>query len=277
MSETPESPFQTPPQQPQLNSLSQEVGYEVPVESVSLPSKGLIYALDHPLCNEDRVDIKCMTAKEEDLLTSQALIKNGTVISKLLQSCLLNKTVNPDDLLIGDRNAILIAIRVTGYGAEYSVKIQCPECNEQFDNEFSLSGLTIRPLGATPLQPNLNLFEFHLPMTKKVVRFKLLTGKEESEISLEEKRRKKIGQQFESSVTGRLFKSVVSIGGEEGGDKLMRQILNMPARDSQALRAHMAKIEPGVEMKQWAKCSQCGEQSEVDIPLGISFFWPDFS
>jgi hypothetical protein len=272
----PEAPGPAPAPAPQqLGSLSQEVGFDIPVEAVGLPSKGVIYPPDHPLCNETMVEIKCMTAKEEDLLTSRALIKNGTVISKLLQSCLLNKMVDPDDLLVGDRNAILIGIRVTGYGAEYSAKIQCPECDEQFENEFTLSGLEMRGLGAAPLQPNTNLFEFTLPVTKQVVHFKLLTGAEEAAMSEEEKRRKKIGQQVESSVTSRLVKSVVSIGGETDMAKLVRKITNMPARDSRALRNYMSKIEPGIQMKQFAKCSHCGEQSEVDIPLGISFFWPD--
>ena len=100
--------------QKNLNSVAKESGLEIPVELVSLPSKGLIYSSDHALCGEERVEIRCMTAKDEDLLTSAALIKNGTVLTKLMESCLLNKSVNADDLILGDRNAILIAIRVTG-------------------------------------------------------------------------------------------------------------------------------------------------------------------
>lgn len=288
MSDTQEpkaNPFQQPavpgpatmpqPQPAQLSSLSQEVGFEIPVEAVTLPSKGLVYSPDHPLCNEDKVEIKCMTAKEEDLLTSRALIKNGTVISKLLQSCILNKMVNPDEMLTGDRNALLIAIRVTGYGADYKVKIDCPECDDQFENEFSLAGLEIRGLGAEPIQANMNLFVFTLPVTKKQVQFKLLTGQDESELLEIEKRRKKLGNQVENSVTGRLFKCILSVDGETDGSKLARIVQNMPAGDSRALRSYIDKIEPSVEMKQWAKCPGCGEQSEVNIPLGISFFWPD--
>jgi hypothetical protein len=267
------SPFQ--PAQPNLDSLSKEVGFDVPVETVTLPSKGLVYPVDHSLCNTTDVQIKCMTAKEEDLLTSRALIKNGTVISKLLQSCLLNKMVDPDDLLTGDRNALLIAIRVTGYGADYSVKVECPECEETFENEFSLSGLEIKPLGAQPLDANVNLFKFILPHTKMEVYFKLLTGRDEAELLLAEKRRKKLGSLVEAGVTSRLLSSIVSIGGDSDKNKISRQIVNMPAGDSRALRRYIDKVEPSVEMKQWVKCSNCGEQSEVDIPLGMTFFWPD--
>ena len=98
---------------------------QIPVDVVALPSKGLVYPLDHPLSNEDETEIRCMTAREEDLLTSRALIKNGTVMSKLLQSCMMDKMVDPDTLLLGDRNALLIAVRVTGYGPEYSAKVSC--------------------------------------------------------------------------------------------------------------------------------------------------------
>lgn len=270
-----DNPFKQLPQQ-QLNSLSQEVGYEMPVENVFLPSKGMLYSADHPLCNAESTEIKCMTAKEEDLLTSRALIKNGTVISKLLQSCMLNKMVDPENLLSGDRNALLIAIRVTGYGADYTVKIDCPDCDEQFENEFSLNGLEMKGLGAQPLAPNTNLFSFVLPVTKREVQFKLLTGKDEAELLDADKRRKKLAvSQVETTVTGRLFKSIVSLDGVTDGTKLARQVANMPAGDSRALRKYMDTIEPGVQMKQFAKCTSCGEQSEVDIPLGITFFWPD--
>lgn len=265
---------QPPPQQPQLNKLSQEVGFDIPVESVPLPSKGAIYPVGHPLSNETNVDIKCMTAKEEDLLTSTGLIKNGTVISKLLQSCILNKTIDPDDLLVGDRNALLIAIRVTGYGPEYSAKVTCPECDAQFENDFSLAGLEVKPLGGKSLAPNTNLFEYTLPSGHRV-EFRLLTGRDEADISALEKRNKKLGRTVESTVTSRLFHSIVSINGETDRNKLQRVVQNMPVRDSRALRNHIDSVEPSVQMKQWAKCTSCGEESEVRIPLGVSFFWPD--
>lgn len=267
---------QTPPQvQQQLNTLSQDIGFDIPVENVALPSKGLVYDVSHPLSNEDSVDIKCLTAKEEDILTSTGLIKNGTVISKLLQSCLLNKTIDPDNILVGDRNAILIAIRVTGYGSEYTAKVTCPECSDQFENEFSLSGLEVKSLGAQPALPNSNVFDFTLPHSGRPVQFKLLTGADESEISQVEKRNKKLGIKVESGVTSRLLYSVISIGGETDKSKIHRQIVNMPARDSRALRTYIDKIEPAVQMKQWATCPSCQEDSEVRIPLGITFFWPD--
>ena len=262
-----------PPQQT-LENLSNAIGYDIPVNSVPLPSKGLAYPLDHPFSNEERVEIKALTAREEDILTSPALIKNGTAISRVIQSCLLNKAVDPDDLLVGDRNALLIAIRSSGYGSTYSAKVMCPECDEKFDKDFSLE-LELKPLGAEPLQSNVNLFTFQLPVTKKEVTFKLLTGREESELGAESKRKRKLGSKVTSSVTSRLLKCIVSVGAESDPHKLSKFIVNMLAGDSSALRKHIDKISPDVNMNQNVLCPHCDEESEVKIPLGIGFLWPD--
>ncbi len=258
-----------------LESMSKDLGFDIPVDAVALPSKGTIYPPDHPLSNTETVEIKCMTAKEEDLLTSRALIKNGTVITQLLRSCITQKTVDPDELLSGDRNAILIAIRVSGYGPEYRVQIECPDCSEKFVNPFTLNSLKIKRLGAEPVTPNANLFEFVTPISKIRVHFKLLTGKDEAELGREQDAKKKLGSQIDNLVTSRLFHSIVSINGETDKGKLSRMVMNMIAGDAKALRNYMDKIEPGIDMKQEATCTHCQNKSEVDIPLGISFFWPD--
>lgn len=264
-----------PQPQKRLDSVSEQVGFDVPVDTVKLPSKGLLYGPEHPLCGQAVVDIKCMTAKEEDLLTSRALIKNGTVFSKLIQSCLLNKSVDPESLLVGDRNALLVQIRVTGYGAEYAVRISCPECGEEFDNEFNLSRLPIKDLSVEPIQPGVNAFKFALPVTKKEVIFKLLTGADEKLISQEEEGQKKLGRTVESSVTTRLFHSILSIGDVSDRQKLRYMVQNLPARDSKKLREYINSIQPDLDMSQEAVCVHCGERSVVDVPLARNFLWPD--
>ena len=263
------------PTQPAPVSAGSGGGFNVPVETVTLPSQGLVYPLGHPLSNEKQVDIKCMTAKEEDLLTSRALIKNGTVISQLLRSCILNKSVDPDDMLVGDRNAVLIAIRITGYGAEYKAKIECPQCGEDYENEFSLSQLRVKPLTAQSAAPNENLFDFTLPGTGQRVQIRLLTGRDEAEISKISERKKKLQSQIDNNVTARLFSSIVSLNGETDKNKISQAVNNMRASDSRALRRFIDDIEPGVQMKQTVSCPHCVEESEVNVPLGISFFWPD--
>jgi hypothetical protein len=254
---------------------TEDLGFELPVETVPLPSRGLVYPVDHPLHATLTVDIKAMTAREEDILTSRAFIKKGTVISELIKSCLVDKRINPDTLLSGDRNALMVAIRITGYGADYTVEVDCPSCAVRDKYDFNLAELPINPLGQEPVEMGTNAFEFTLPMTKKVVRFKFITGRDEQEILIASERRKKGGIIGDNLVTNKLQYTLVAVDGRTDRSVINHFIRHMPARDSLALRRHADKTEPGVEMKGWVDCLHCSESSEVEFPIGTSFFWPD--
>ena len=255
--------------------MKDDFDYEVPVETVPLPSRGVVYPADSPLHGQETVDIRAMTAREEDILTSRALIKKGTVITHLIQSCLTNKQIDVNEMLVGDRNAIMTALRVTGYGSEYKAEVDCPACGERSKHEFMLTDLPIKRLTSEPMAFGANLFEFKLPVTKKTVHFKYLTGKDEQEITILMERKKKQGQQSDNLVTTRLSHSIVAIDGIKDMSKINTFIRNMPARDSLALRKHVDSSEPGLEMKTWMDCIHCMESSEVRLPMGASFFWPD--
>lgn len=248
-------------------------GYTPPAAAVPLPSKGKMYPPDHPFSGLSVVEIKSMTAREEDILTSRALIKQGKAVDALLRSCILNKTVNPSDLLSGDRNALLIAVRITGYGNEYKTKVECPACAETVEHVFDLAVLPIKPTGEEPSVPGSNQFSYRLPTMNKTVAFRLTTGADEAELLQIFEKTKKMGG-ADSVVTMRLLASIISIDGETDRAKISNLIRNMPARDSRALRLHMDAIAPGVEMKQKFSCPSCAEESEVTIPLGVEFFWP---
>ena len=120
------------------NVMVDDFGIEIAAESVPLPSKGLIYPEDNPLFGMENIEIKPMTAREEDILTSRAYIKDGTVITKLIHSCLVDKTINPDDMVAGDRNALMVALRITGYGSDYDVEVTCPNCKKNNKSTFDL-------------------------------------------------------------------------------------------------------------------------------------------
>ena len=259
------------------NVMKDDFGMETPVESVPLPSEGKIYSSDSASHNRETIEIRAMTAREEDILTSRALIKKGTVISELLRSCIVDKNIDVDKLIAGDRNAVMTAIRVTGYGADYEVEIECPSCSEKSRQTFDLAELPIKRLEIDPVEFGENLFEFELPATKKRVHFKFLTGQDEQRMSIESDRRKKakLGGDVDNLVTNRLMYSIVSVEDVTDKAKIRSFIGNMPARDSRALRKHMDDSEPGVEMKSWMDCSSCFESSEVNLPIGASFFWPD--
>jgi hypothetical protein len=217
-----------------------------------------------------------MTARDEDILTSRALLKQGKAISVLLKSCLSNKSIDVDNMLVGDRNAVLIAIRITGYGPEYEIAVECPACDEKSKTTFDLSKLPVKPLGTDPVQVGQNLFSFVLPVSRKEVTFRLATGADEADISsILERTKKAVGPgAVENVVTTRLQHQMVSLGGETDPGKLAQIVRNLPARDSRDMRGFVDSISPGVEMVQKYKCPACGEESEVDVPLGTEFFWP---
>jgi len=251
-------------------------GWTVPIEEVPLPSGGLIYPAGNPLHGRETLQIKAMTAQEEDILMSQALIKEGTVVQHLIRSSLIDKSVDPDDLLAGDRNSILVAIRITGYGSEYRASVTCPTCSKTSLGTFDLAGIEIKRLGAQPIQPGLNEFSFVLPVTKKQVRFKLLTAFDENESNKIREKMKALfpDQKVEGVVTKQLENQIISIEGKTDRSAISAFVKAMPAADSRALRNHMISIEPGLKMQVDFSCKMCGAESKVALPLGAGFFWP---
>jgi len=188
---------------------------------------------------------------------------------------MIDKRINPNDMIAGDRNAVMTALRITGYGQEYNVEVDCPACSVRSKQGFDLAALPIKRLEIEPVAEGANLFEITLPVTKKVVRFKFLDGNDEEEIMITAERSKKVGLQGENLVTTRLKHSIVAIDGTTEKGKIGLFIRNMPARDSLTLRKYIDKNEPGIDMKSWMECPSCFESSEVRLPLGATFFWPD--
>lgn len=260
---------------PRRDVLKDDFGFEIPTQVVPLPSGGVIYPVDSPMHSKSEVTIKAMTAREEDILTSRALIKKGTVITELLKSSIIEDGFDPDVMLSGDRNAVMITLRATGYGSDYNVEVDCPACGTRSKQSFDLSQLPIKELEINPVAPGANLFETELPMSKKKVRFKFLTGTDEREMSILQERKKKQGAQVDNMVTTRLQYQVVSVDGITDRTKIGFFIRAMPARDSLHLRKFIDNHEPGIDMKSWMDCPSCFETSEVRLPLGATFFWPD--
>lgn len=262
------------PTQTAAEKVKAEFGLDIPLETVPLPSSGKVYPAGSSLHNVDTVEIRSMTAREEDILTSRALIKKGTVITELIKSCLVDRSINPNELLGGDRNALMVAIRITGYGPEYKAEIECQECNTKSPHDFNLAELPIRRLEIEPISAGSNIFEFVLPRSKKIVKFRFLTGKDEEEIMTMSEKQKKLGLSTESNVTTSLIHAIVSIDGVEDRAKIANFIRNMPARDSLELRNYIRDNEPGILMRQDTSCPSCGHTEEVAMPLGVNFLWP---
>ena len=256
--------------------VKEKFDWEVPVEAVPIPSEGIVYPESSPLYGKNLLEIRAMTAQEEDILSSPALIKQGTVITTLLKSCLIDKSIDVDDMLIGDRNALMISIRITGYGPEYSATVTCPSCTIKSNHSFNLANLEIKRLDIKPVEKGQNLFSFKLPVTKKTVYFRFLSGRDEVERSIMLDRMRKMtgGGGIQKSVTSRLEYQIVSVEGVEDRNAIVQFISKMPARDSKELRNYISDQEPGIDMSVIMECPHCSHEGRVALPIGANFFWP---
>lgn len=252
-----------------------EPGYDVPVSNVRLPSLGRVYPPESPLFGCESVDVKAMTAKEENILSSPALVRKGTVLTTLMKACITNRTVDPDQMVVGDRNAVLVAIRVAAYGAKYDVSVTCPKCLEEVEHQFDLSRLPLKVLTEEPEGgPGSNLFSYALPVSGKRARYRLMTAADVSRLEDDmEAARKSARGGVEPTVTLRLRAQVTALEGV-APEGLAKAIDALPARDARMLREHMDAMAPGVDMMQEFECNSCGRSSVVDVPVGTEFFWP---
>jgi hypothetical protein len=258
-----------------IENVKAEFGLDIPNELVPIPSCGKSYPIGHSLHGKELLEITPMTTREEDILTSRAILKKGTVITELIKSCILDKSVDPVDLLVGDRNALMVAIRVTGYGAGYDAEVECPACSVKTKQTFDLTSLPIKHLEIEPVSPGENAFQFLLPHSKKRVTFKFMTGRDEQEISATQDKQKKLGLSSDALVTTNLLYSILSIEGVTDRSKISAFVRKMPARDSLALRSYIRNNEPGIEMKQSMACPSCGHEEEVGMPINTGFLWPN--
>jgi len=253
----------------------QMAGFSVPRDFVMLPSKGRIYPPDSPLHNLEEIEVRHLTAADEDILTSRALLRTGKAIDTMLSNVLMNKSVNVNDFISGDKNAILTFLRITGYGPDYDVEVDCPECNETIKHQFDLTKLTMRFLDVDPISAGQNRFEFILPSGIRI-EFKLLNSADDQKIADEqEKLKRTTNSPLEKNVTTKYKHQIISVDGKEDQTFINNFVDTMNLRDSRAFRTYLEEVEPDVDMKQDFKCRMCGHSEEVEIPVTVGFFWPE--
>ena len=238
-----------------------------PTEVVDLPSKGLLYPKESPL-SSGKIEIKYMTAKEEDILTSVNLIQKGVVIEKLLESLIVDKSVKVNDLLIGDKNAVLIASRILAYGKEYEVEVEGRKV------EVDLTTLKDKFIDESIVTNNSNEFEFELPATKRKITFKFLTSADEKEIDKEVEGYKKVGDGIGYELTTRLKHQIISVDGDSKKTSINHFVDNeFLSRDSMAFRNYVNEIMPDVDMTS-TYIDGDGNEKEFTVPMTVSFLWP---
>lgn len=245
-----------------------------PTHFVDLPSKGKFYSKGHPLHNKDTVEIRFMTAKEEDILTSRSLLKKGIAIDRMLESVLVDKTINLDDLLIGDKNALIIGARITGYGSEYETKVQCPSCGANVRHSFDLDN-TKHTYPKEEIEKQLieeGTFKVKLPITKLEVEVRPLKGCDEKMLSkLSDE--KKAAKMEESSITDQLKTFIVGINHVKEKQIINKFVDNCPAGDAKFLRKVFLENIPNVDMTQKFVCRSCDSEMEMEVPFTADFFW----
>ena len=253
--------------------------FVVPTEFVDLPSGGKYYPEGHPLHKTDCIEIKQMTAKEEDILTSRTLLKKGLALERVIASLIVDRRIDPNTLLIGDRNAIIIAARVSGYGNEYSTQVTCPACGEAQEYEFDLNearvydgedidGVTVE------YDRDENVFHTTLPRTNVEVSFRLLDGRDEKRISKAAENERK-SNKGEKNITRQLTNIITSVNGDDSKEAIKYAVNNMPSRDSRHLRLAYRLVAPNVDLTQQFSCCECDHEQEMEVPLSADFFWPD--
>tara|TARA_A100000172_G_scaffold64425_1_gene43940 strand:- start:1084 stop:1938 length:855 start_codon:yes stop_codon:yes gene_type:complete len=272
----PEGP-PAPLPQAQAQQTQNLFSFPTPTEFVELPSKGLFYGEGHPLQGVETIEIKHMTAKEEDILSSETLIKKGLVMNRLLKSVLVDTSIDPNTLLIGDKNAIIMTIRETGFGSSYATNINCPACGTLNEKVFSLEGKQIKE---SNLLENVELLEngnFLLTSTdynpEITFEIKLLTGKDEQRILKHVEGRKKLKLET-GSVTELLKNIIISVNGITQPSALQEIIGQIPAALSRKIRKVYEEAMPNIELKADFTCDNCSHTECLEVPINVDFFWP---
>ena len=249
--------------------------FVVPTEFVELPSQGRFYPESHPLHRQDSIEIRQMTAKEEDMLTSRTLLKKGVALDRVISSLIVNKAIDPDSLFVGDRNAIIVATRVSGYGNIYETKVTCPNCGTTQEYSFDLNqaniydGSDARDLGVQTNDDG--TFNVTLPRTGVDVQFRLLNGRDEksflSGLQSDKKTKK------EKNITRQIAAIVVSLNGDSSMQAKQYFIDNVPSIDSRHLRLAYRLAAPNVDLTQHFECGECSHEQDMEVPLSADFFW----
>lgn len=249
--------------------------HNFPTEIISLPSKGLLYSEDSPLRN-GTIELKYMTASEEDILTTPSLIKQGIVLDKLFQALIVTP-IKYNDLIGADKDAIMVASRILGYGKLYEATCTCPECTKESKVSFDLTQLNEKEFDIDKVEMIApNEFKFILPTTNREVTFKLLTHGDEKKIQLDLENLKKTNKSgISKDLTTRLKSIITSIDGDTNKTSIIHFVDNeLFAQDSRALREHIKTISPGIDFNMDFTCQECQYEGKLNLPVGVDFFWP---
>ncbi len=266
--QAPEAPAETP-----------GLKFVRPTEFVTLPSGGS-YPEGHPLHGQETIEIYFMTAKDEDILSSEQLLKKGLAIERFMENVIVDKRISPSSMYSGDRNAMIIAARSSGYGNAYETQVSCPNCQAKSKHVFDLDNPIIKESMESEedsmVRTEDGYFQTTMPASKYKVKFRLLTGKDEMAMVSEKLAKKKTRiKGLTKTVTGHFKKIIVSVEGYSEASLINQFVDTMLSSDSFHLKKCYRIANPNVEIKSDFECESCGHQQELEVPLNADFFWPD--
>lgn len=236
---------------------------QIPYDIVQLPSDGLLYPN-----KQNKVKIEYLTAMDESILTSINLASQGLTFEVLLGRKIKDLEFDHLDLLRGDRLALLVWLRSTGYGTDYPIRVYSEKEDRMVDVTFDLSTLKTKPISAKPDENG--EFDIILPVSKKHVKFKLLTGNDEKELSRKDEEWIKRGNE---SDRGRfiLEQQIVEIDGKRDIVEILKEIPKLPLRDSLEFKKYSTSIEPGLDFNVTVE-TPGGESIKTFLNIRSDFF-----
>jgi len=258
---------------PPIENSNSLLNFVIPTEFVELPTKGKFYPPHHPLHNVEEVEMRYMSAKETDILTSKALLKKGIAIDRMLESLLLDKSIKADEMFTGDKNALVVAARISGFGPNYEAQITCESCGNSAEHEFELNEIVSKQTADDIRFSERGTFFITLPKTGVEAECCLLTGKDESYLLAQSEKRRKL-KLPDTTMTDQYKMIIVSLNGVVERSKVEEFVDVMPAMDATHLRKEYDRARPDVDMTFQFECSNCNAENETDIPFSANFFWP---
>lgn len=252
--------------------------FVTPTEFVELPSKGEFYPEGHALHGVETIEIRHMTAKDEDILTSKTLLKKGIALDRMIKNLMIDKRIEPEGMLIGDKNAVIVAARKSGYGADYQTNVQCPNCGTTNNTTFDLEEVETTDVmlyqQLDTVERDGQYFVIELPRSGVKTKVRLLTGVDEQRTARNQRMAKKNGVNTEQTLTSQFRTFIVAVNGDTSSKSIANFVDNMPAADSRHLRTMYKAITPNVDMNMYFECDTCNFDSTMEVPFTADFFWP---
>ena len=244
-----------------------------PTTVLALPSEGKFYGEGHPLHGKDTIEIRQMTTAEEDILSNRTLIQKGTALDKFLERILIDSKVGPDDLLVGDKNAVLIQARIDGYGNDYDTQVACPNCTATQRHTFNLTECITPVLSESTESIQNQRGNFVVTLDNGwEVEIRPLTGSDENKLLKASANRKKAGLS-ETVIQDQLNAMIVSVSGHEDRATISKAVQHMTGKQSRAIREAYRSSVPNIELRSEVDCQECGTTTEMEVPLSADFFW----